>query len=68
MTESQERVFRYVFNFIQLMGYPPNHREISLGIKRSIGFININLKDLKKSGYIDYEIGKYKTLKILKVW
>lgn len=68
MTKAQERVFRYVFNFIQLMGYPPSQREISLGIKKNVSVVNFHLQNLKKKQYIDYENGKWKTLKILKVW
>lgn len=68
MTKAQERVFRYVFNFIQLMNRPPTYEEISFGIKRSKSIISIHLENLKKKGYIDYEENKRQTLKIMKVW
>lgn len=68
MTKAQERVFRYVFNFIQLMNRPPTYEEISFGIKRSKSDIYEILRKLKRYDYIDYEKGKLITLKILKVW
>lgn len=68
MTKAQERVFRYVFNFIQLMNRPPTYEEISIGTKKSKSNIYKLLKKLQKHKYIDYEKGKLITLKILKVW
>lgn len=68
MTKTQETIFRYIFNFIQLNKHSPSNEEISNSTKIPLGTVNDNIFNLKTKGYIDYVYKKARTITILKVW
>lgn len=68
MTKTQETIFRYIFNFIQLNNHSPSNEEISNSTKIPLGTVNDNIFNLKTKGYIDYVYKKARTITILKVW
>lgn len=67
MTRYQYNVYKAVKDFIAKHNYSPSVRELSeITGKSSIGTIQSHLKNLKKLGYIDYQEGKSRTIRIIK--
>lgn len=67
LTESQEKVYEVIKDFINKKGYSPTIREIGdmIGL-RSPGTIYVHLERIKEKGYITYEKGKNRTIRIIK--
>lgn len=67
VTNKQLHVFNELCNFINKEGYVPSYRQLMkiLGIS-STSTIKAYLDSLKQKGYITWEPGQPRTLKILK--
>jgi len=67
MTREQERVYRYIVDFIRAKGYSPTIREIAVGVgQRSPGNTIRKMQVLRNDGFIVWEEGKPRTLKVLR--
>ena len=67
MSKSQYEVFKALKQYINEHKYSPSMRELcSITGKRSPATINVHLKSLKRLGFITYEEGKSRTIRILK--
>ena len=66
LTTKQTEVYNLIKKFIKEKGYSPTIRELCkiLGLNSSAS-IHRHLKILKQKGYITYEEGKSRTIKIL---
>lgn len=66
LTNKQEEVFNIVKEFIEKNGYSPSIRELcALTNKKSTSTISDYLMILKDKGYITYQIGKNRTIRII---
>ncbi|HOV78813.1 MAG TPA: transcriptional regulator [Bacillota bacterium] len=67
MTEIQQKIYNAIREFIQVKGYSPSVREIGaiVGL-RSSATIHEHLTKIRRQGYIDFEPGKSRTLRVLK--
>lgn len=67
MTKKQLEVYNNIKNFIKENSYPPTVRELCklIGIKSSSS-VQAHLYKLKNKGFITWEEGKTRTLKIIK--
>ncbi|MCL6559184.1 MAG: hypothetical protein K6U74_10385 [Firmicutes bacterium] len=67
MTESQRKIYDVIRNYVQAKGYPPSVREIGsmVGLKSS-STVHSHLAKIKEQGYIDFEPGKPRTLRVIK--
>lgn len=67
MTKKQEELYKAIKEFIEVNGYAPTIRELNeITNKKSTATTFNKLLQLKKKGYITYEEGKSRTIKILK--
>lgn len=67
MTKRQEELYIVIKQFINDKGYSPTVRELGEITKKSSPGTTFNkLKKLKEKGFITYEKGKSRTIKILK--
>lgn len=67
MTRYQYDVYIAIKNYINKVGYGPTIRELcEMTGKSSPATIHSHLKSLKKKGYITYENGKSRTIRIIK--
>lgn len=67
MTKRQEELYVVIKQFINDKGYSPTVRELGAITKKSSPATTFNkLRALKVKGYITYEEGKARTIKILK--
>lgn len=66
LTVKQQEVYDFIKKYINNQGYSPTIREIAYIFDKSVGTIHPMLKRLQKKGFIDFEEGKSRTLKILK--
>lgn len=66
MTEAQKKVYGYIVSFIQRKGYAPTFREIGKGVGITPSVVNLHLSSLRAAGIVDWNIGKSRTIKILK--
>lgn len=66
LTEKQKQVLFFIWNQIELMGYPPTVREITdeIGL-RSTSSTHFHLKNLEDNGYIMNSNGKCRAISIL---
>lgn len=66
LTTKQKEVYEFIKKYINNYNYSPTIREISSLFDKSVGTIYPMLKRLKNKGYITFEEGKARTIKILK--
>lgn len=67
LTESQEKVFKALKEYIEEHHFAPTIRELANMVgKNSTGTIHASLTILKRKGYIDYQYNKNRTITILK--
>lgn len=67
MTESQRKVYEAIRNYVRTKGYPPSVREIGAMVgMSSSSTIHNHLAKIKQQGYIDFQPGKPRTLRIVK--
>ncbi len=66
LTTKQKEVYEFIKKYINNYNYSPTIREISSLFEKSVGTIYPMLKRLKSKGYITFEEGKARTIKILK--
>lgn len=66
LTTKQKEVYEFIKKYIDNYNYSPTIREISSLFEKSVGTIYPMLKRLKSKGYITFEEGKARTIKILK--
>ena len=68
LTNKQEEIFNIIKDFIDKNGYSPTIREIcNLSNRNSTSTISDYLMMLKDKGYITYQNGKSRTIRILEV-
>lgn len=67
-TIRQQEVIDTIQKYLSINGYPPSFRDIGkiVGMKSSSTVSGI-LTNLKKKGYVTWETGRPRTLKIIKV-
>jgi len=66
LTDKQEEVFNIVKEFIEKNGYSPSIRELCvLTNKKSTSTIAEYLMVLSDKGYITYQVGKNRTIRII---
>ncbi|MDX1700180.1 MAG: transcriptional repressor LexA [Melioribacteraceae bacterium] len=75
MTERQEEILKFIFDFIETNGFPPSYREIgnhfgitsTFGVKRHLdalikkGYINIDSKSNRSISLTEISLEKYKS-------
>ena len=67
LTQKQVELYVAIKEFIEEKKYSPSVRELcNILNKKSTGTIDAGLKLLKRKGYIDFEVGKNRTLQITK--
>lgn len=67
MTESQEKIYNIIKEFINNNGYAPTVREIGkLANLKSSQTVFTHLTNLENKGFITYEKNKSRTIRILK--
>lgn len=67
LTPIQKRVYYIIKDFIEQKGYSPSYREVArLNGNNSVATIKYHLDNLKEKGFITYEKGLNRTLKIIK--
>lgn len=67
MTRCQYEVYKAIKKYYEENKYSPSFSDLcNMTGKKSTGTIQLHLKNLKKEGYITYENGKGRTIKIIK--
>lgn len=67
LTYIQKRFYYSIKDFIEKNGYSPSYRELArLNGINSVATVNYHMKRLKDKGYIDYQEGRCRTVKIIK--
>ncbi|MGE6379998.1 transcriptional regulator [Peribacillus muralis] len=67
-TKRQKEVLEAITKYIIMNGYPPSIRDLGeeVGLKSS-STVSTNLVKLKEKGYVTWEEGRPRTLRVLKV-
>lgn len=54
MTENQQRIIKFIEDYVKVNHYAPSYREIGIGVDMSsVASVNYNLGKLAMDGYID---------------
>lgn len=64
LTEKQEEIIDYIKRFIESEGYPPSIAEIGDHFKITAASSYNHLLAIKKKGYVDWETGRARTLRL----
>lgn len=65
LTYKQKQVLRLIINFVDNNGYPPTIREIAAARGCAVCPVQYMLSILRKNGYLTWEEGKPRTLRVL---
>ena len=65
MSESRERVFKFIKQFIAEKGYAPTHQEICFELNMTHTPVAYHLQKLKEEGKITFEKRKARTIRVL---
>jgi repressor LexA len=66
LTPSQQRVLRFLRNYVTTVGYPPSIREIADGVHLKSGStVHYHLKTLEALGFVRRDMGRPRGLVIL---
>ncbi len=64
----QKEIVNAIVAYVEERNYPPTTREIGELVNlKSSGTVHGHLNKLRRKGYLDWEEGKPRTLKVLKV-
>lgn len=67
MSNTKQRILRYIAAYIKENEYSPSVREIADGVGLlSTSTVHCHLYDLKESGYIEYQKKRPRTIRILR--
>lgn len=64
--KKEKSILCFIEDFLERHGYSPNFREIAWEFNCSTSTVHKVLHALKDEGLVDFEDGKYRTIKIIK--
>jgi SOS-response transcriptional repressor LexA len=68
MGKTKKKILAFIAEYIEEHGYSPTYREIMEGVGLySCSTVSRHVTDLRKQGYITFEDGMSRTIRLLKV-
>lgn len=59
-----ELIYRYIKDYIEQEGYPPDYREIAVDCSISMGAVTYNLDKLEDEGYIRRKYRRWRGIEL----